>query len=54
MQLANKAYGGTVVKGGEREDGQHEIIVEVDSLLYAGMEVRTYVDHTCMRYCHIR
>ena len=27
----------TVVKGGEREDGQHEIAVETDSLLYSGM-----------------
>jgi GMP synthase (glutamine-hydrolysing) len=27
-----------VVKGGEREDGQHYISLEVDSLLFAGMQ----------------
>eukprot|EP00039_Didymoeca_costata_P011064 m.152101 g.152101 ORF g.152101 m.152101 type:complete len:485 (+) comp15050_c0_seq2:168-1622(+) len=38
MQLANSVFGGTIVRGAEREDGQHDITVDTTSDLFNGLD----------------
>ena len=43
MQLVNKAFGGSVHRKAEREDGQEEIEVQTDSNLFAGLDAKQTV-----------
>lgn len=47
MQLVNKVFGGSVEGKSEREDGQGNVDVEVESLLFrSGGDLRTFFART--------